>query len=119
MTDEENVLQVESIWSSAPLQGDLATITQVVADDWLGISPTGTTMSKADLFAMLTSHPNMFDTVSYSDIKVKVFGDTAIVSSMFEGIGQEMNLTQHYLRVYVKRQADWQCVVTQIIPVVS
>ncbi|MEM6430645.1 MAG: nuclear transport factor 2 family protein [Deinococcota bacterium] len=119
MTEEEKILTTEAIWSVAPLQNDLETIDNVVADDWIGIAPTGTTMNKVDLLAMLASQPNLFDSVSYSDLNVKVFGETAVVSSAFKGIGQEITLSQRYLRVYAKRQAGWQCVVTQIIPDVS
>ncbi len=76
-------------------------------------------MSKADLLEMLRSRHNMFDTVNYSDIKVNIFNDTAVVTSLFHGKGQELELVQRYMRVYVHRFGEWQCVATQIVPVAT
>ncbi len=118
MSDAETVLELESTWGTAPIVGDLDTVAGVVADDWIGVAPTGQTMGKADLLEMLASHPNIFNSVRYSDVMVKIFGSTAVVTSYFEGSG-ELELRQRYLRVYAKRGETWQCVATQIAPETS
>ena len=118
MTDAETVLALEATWSTAPVTGDLETVARVVADDWVAVAPTGQTMNKTDLLEMLASRPNVFDTVQYSDVSVRVFGDTAVVTSLFEGSG-EVELRQRFLRVYAKRDEAWQCVATQIVPSTS
>ncbi len=115
MTDAETVSALEKTWSTAPVMGDLETVARVVADDWVAITPTGKTMGKTDLLEMLASRPNVFDTVQYSDVSVRVFGDTAVVTSLFEGSG-EVELRQRFLRVYAKRGETWQYVATQIVP---
>ncbi len=116
MTDGEKVLQLEHTWSVAPLKGDLDTVASVVAEDWLAVGPTGETMTKRDLLEMLASHPGIFDSVSYNDVKVNVFGSTAVVTSAFHGVGRGLTLAQRYARVYAKRDGEWQYVVTQIVP---
>ena len=114
--DEEKVLQLERTWGVAPVEGDLDTVGRVVADDWVGVAPTGETMSKADLLEMLAANPGVFDTVAYDDVSVRVYGAAAVVMSAFRGTGKEMTLSQRYLRVYAKRNGEWQCVATQIVP---
>ena len=89
---------------------------RVVADDWVAVGPTGETMGKTDLLEMLAARPNVFKSVQYSDVSVRVFGATAVVTSLFEGSG-EVELRQRFLRVYAKRGGVWHCVVTQIVPV--
>lgn len=117
MRDEEQVLALEKTWGTAPIEGDLETVASIVSDDWFGIAPTGETMSKSNLLAMLASRPNLFKMAVYDDIKVKIFGETAVVTSRFHGVGEKLDLNQRYMRVYVKRDGKWKCVATQIVPV--
>jgi len=117
--DPEAVLALERTWAVAPRTGDLETVSEVVADDWLGVAPTGQTMTKGDLLAMLASRPNVFSSTEYSEVNVLLFGGVAVVTSAFHGVGEELELKQRYLRVYAKRGGRWRCVATQIVPVSS
>ena len=117
MDDAEVVLALEETWSKAPREGDLETVGKVVADDWLAVGPAGQIMTKKDLLGMLASHPNLFETTDYSDVRLSLFGSTAVVTSAFHGVGKELELKQRYMRVYAKRAETWQCVATQIVPV--
>ncbi len=116
MNDADVVLKLEETWSKAHLEGDLETVSDVVADDWLGVGPTGHTMTKQDLLEMLASRPGIFDSVMYDEVKLSLFGDTAVVISSFYGVGKKLELKQRYMRVYAKREGRWRCVTTQIIP---
>lgn len=118
MSDAETVLALEETWGTAPVAGDLDIVASVVADDWVGVAPTGQTMRKTDLLEMLASRPNVFDFVQYSDVAVNIFGSTAVVTSFFQGSGK-LELRQRLLRVYAKRDEAWRCVATQIVPSTS
>jgi len=117
MTDKEAVLKLEETWHVAPLAGDLETVANVVADDWLGFGPSGESMSKSDLLEMLSSRPAPFDSLNYKNVEINLFDTTAVVTSLFEGVGKELTLTQRFMRVYSKRNNEWKCVATQIIPI--
>jgi len=117
--DTEAVLALEKTWAVAPRTGDLETVSEVVADDWLGVAPTGQTMTKGELLAMLASRPNVFSSTEYSEVNVSVFGSAAVVTSSFHGVGEALELRQCYMRVYAKRGGRWRCVATQIVPVPS
>lgn len=107
---------LEATWATAPLEGDLKTVSRVVADDWICTTPTGETMTKAELLDMLALPPKIFKQAHYKDITVSIFGNTAITTSQFYGKGQDLELSQRFMRVYAKREGHWQCVATQIIP---
>ena len=117
MSDTEAVLGLEATWGIAPLTGDLDTVKQVVADDWVGVAPTGRTMTKGDLLAMRASRPGIFDSAEYSEVGLSLFGSTAVVTSFFHGVGKALELKQRFMRVYAKREGSWRCVATQVVAV--
>ena len=117
MNDAETVLALEETWGVAPLVGDLKTVSEVVADDWLGVGPTGQTMTKGELLEMLASRPGIFDKVNYSDVHLSLFGSTGVVTSFFHGVGAALELKQRYMRVYARREGSWRCVATQIVAI--
>ncbi len=115
--DTEAVLALERTWGVAPRMGDLETVSRVVADDWLATSPTGQTMTKEDLLAMLASNPHVFNSTTYSEVNVSLFGATAVVTSFFHGVGEALELKQRYMRVYAKRRGRWRRIATQIVAI--
>jgi ketosteroid isomerase-like protein len=117
MSVEEEILALEATWSVAPLKGDLQTVSRVVADDWIGVAHTGTVMSKADLLEMLSSRPAPFESAAYNEVQLYLYGQTAVVTSLFRGEGKDVKFEQRFMRVYANRDGQWQCVATQIVPV--
>ena len=110
-------MALEVTWGTAPLTGDLDTVGKVVADDWLGVGPTGQTMTKGDLLAMLASRPGVFDSAEYSEAELSLFGSAAVVTSFFHGVGRALELKQRFMRVYAQREGSWRCVATQIVAI--
>jgi len=117
MSVEEEILALEATWSVAPLKKDLQTVSRVVADDWIGVAHTGVVMSKTDLLEMLSSQPVPFESAVYDEVQLYVYGQTAVVTSLFRGEGKGVKFEQRFMRVYAKRDGQWQCVATQIVPV--
>jgi ketosteroid isomerase-like protein len=113
---EEEILALEATWHVAPLEGDLETVSRVVADDWIAVAPTGAVMNKAELLDML-SRPAPFESAVYDQVQLHVYGQTAVVTSLFRGEGKDLELEQRFMRVYAKRDGRWQCVATQVVPI--
>jgi ketosteroid isomerase-like protein len=121
MSDEQEILALEATWRVAPLAGDLETVSRVTADDWVGVGPAGQVMRKAGLLEML-SRPAPFVSATYDDVQLYVYGQTAVVTSRFCGErrddqGPDNIFVQRFMRVYAKRDGQWQCVATQVVPV--
>jgi ketosteroid isomerase-like protein len=117
MSVEKEILALEATWSVAPLEGDLQTVSRVTADDWVGVAPTGAVMSKADLLEMLSLHPAPFESATYDQVELYVYGQTAVVTSLFRGEGKDVTFEQRFMRVYTNRDGQWQCVATQVVPI--
>jgi ketosteroid isomerase-like protein len=117
MSAEEEILALEATWHVAPLDGDVETVSRVTADDWIGVGPAGEVMSKADLIEMLSSRQAPFESTVYDDVRLYVYGQTAVVTSFFRGEGEDIQFEQRFMRVYANRDGRWQCVATQVVPI--
>ena len=117
MSAAEEILALEATWRTAPLEGDIQTVSRVTADDWIGVAPTGEVMSKTALIEMLSSHPAPFESAIYDDVQIYIYGQTAVVTSLFRGLGKNIQFEQRFMRIYAKRDEVWQCVATQVVPI--
>jgi len=114
--DEKALLQLERDWTQASVKADAAALGKILADDWVGQGPFGT-MTKAQTLAELKSGDSKTDSITLGDMKVRIFGDTAIVAgsddekSSYKGKDTSGRYT--WTDVFVKRKGHWQAVASQ------
>jgi ketosteroid isomerase-like protein len=105
---------LESQWRAAVVQNDVATINRLLADDYLGINPNGTLETKADALAQRRSGTVKISSIEPTSLKVRVYGDTAVVTSRVDVQGMEgdrdISGRYHYTRVYSRRDGEWKIV---------
>jgi ketosteroid isomerase-like protein len=90
---------------------------RVYGDDFVGTSPNGTVMDKAALIASIQNSPATYATFVASNVRVRIFQDTAVVTSVWSARGtQDGRSFSHQSRViqiYVYGQRGWQVVASQ------
>jgi ketosteroid isomerase-like protein len=95
---------LEEEWRTAQLAGDVATMDRMLSDDYIGISVTGQVSTKAQQLDRVRNHKVVIHRVDLSDMKVKLIGSIAIVTSRaeVEGINESGPIrgTFRYTRVY-------------------
>jgi ketosteroid isomerase-like protein len=96
---------LEEVWRNAMLKGDNAAMSGLLADDYMGITPSGTLQTKQEALAYL--HHVHFTNLEISDRHVRFYGNTALVTSTadIEGAGPEggdLSGSYRYTRVYVQ-----------------
>ena len=105
---------LEQDWRQAILSANLQAIDHLLADDYLGVTANGTLETKADLLAMRRSGTVKFSQLDLSDLKVRVYGDTAVVTSKAEVAGSnggtDISGRYRYTRVYNRRDGQWRIV---------
>ena len=109
---------IEQNWLNAEKNRDSATFEQVVADDWTAITPEGKRQTKAERSAEIKS--SQIDSASLSDVRVRVFGDMAVVT----GVDNEVTVSDGkkspenfiWTDVFVKRNGKWVAVASQTAP---
>ena len=95
---------LEEEWRVAQLAGDVATMDRMLSDDYIGISMTGQVSTKAQQLDRVRNHKVAIHRVDLTDMKVKLIGSIAIVTSRaeVEGINESgpVRGTFRYTRVY-------------------
>jgi ketosteroid isomerase-like protein len=117
---QQILIQMERDGNEATVKKDGATLDKLIADDWVYQGSDGT-QTKAQALADLKSEDQKFDSITLGDMKVRVFGNTPIVSgsedekSTYKG----KDTSGHYswTDVFVKRHGHWQLVASQATPI--
>jgi len=113
---EQALMQLERDWTAAALNKDAAALDKILADDWVGQNPAGTA-TKTEALADLRSGDNKIESETMGDMKVRVFGDTAVVTgsddekSSYKGKDTSGHYT--WTDVFVKRHGRWQAAASQ------
>jgi Ketosteroid isomerase homolog len=101
---KEQVEALEEQWRVAQLAGDTATMGKMLSDDYVGISMTGEVDTKAQQLRRVTDRRMILTKIELSDMKVKLVGAVAIVTSQAEvegtNDGVSMRGTYRYTRIY-------------------
>jgi len=118
VTSEEELLRVEKEFAEAIVKNDLEGIERLVADDWIIIGPDGEIVERARFFEVIKSGALTHDLMESEDFRVRVYGDSAVVSAVTRSkgkfMGQEFSTQERATDVFVKRDGRWQCVLTHL-----
>ena len=105
----------EQAWLNAEKNHDAAAFENLVADDWIAIGPDGRSQTKPERAAEIrTAH---ITSATMGDMKVRVFGDTAVVTGTDDEItlqdGKKSSDHHVWTDVFVKRNGKWLAVASQ------
>ncbi len=110
---EQSIKALTEQLRQANLKGDVATFDKLLADDHIGINIRGVTRTKAQVLENFKSGKVKFDAIETSDMKVRVYGDTALVNYTANVKATDFSGQYQIVRVWVKRKGQWQIVSTQ------
>ena len=98
----------------AQIGADAAALDRLYAEDFIGIGPSGTVRTKAQVIADFTSGSLRFQSITTDDVRWRVYGDTAVETGRSTMIGQDRGKAvprdNRFTRVWVERQHRWQLV---------
>ena len=101
---KKEVEALEEQWRVAQLAGDVATMDRMLADDFIGISMSGQVNTKAQQLERIRTRKLVVTRIDLSDMKVKLVGAVAIVTSQadVEGTSEDGSVkgTYRYTRIY-------------------
>jgi len=107
--------QLEETWRNAVLTGNIAVMGDLLADDYISISASGTLQTKEDVLARLRNGRRRITSIELSDSKVRFYGTTALVTSLARvtGLNSEGEALGdfRYTHVYARdAQGKWKMV---------
>jgi ketosteroid isomerase-like protein len=111
---EQTLIQLEHDWANAMVQRDVARLDQILANDFITTLPDGQTNSKADHLDEIRTEQYKVESMTLDNIKVRVFGDTAVVTygvtEKSVDKGKDSGGHSVWTDVFVKRNGSWQIV---------
>ena len=115
---EEELVKVEEEFADAIVKNNPEEIRQFVADDWIIINADGGIIEKERFLEVIKSGALTHEMMQSDDIRVRVYGDSAVVSALTRSKGkfmeQEFTTHERSTDVFVRHDGQWRCVLTQL-----
>ena len=114
---QDEIKTLEEARNRAILKGDVAALDRMTSDDYTFITLRGELRTKAEILKGFSSGSFRYESREISDLNVRVYGDTAIVTGRSIQKGQENGKDYsgdfRFTRVYVKQNGRWLTVALQ------
>src|SRR6516165_2799724 len=111
---EQAIRKLDNERIQAQIHADAAALDRIYADDFIGVGPSGTVRTKPQVIADFTSGDLRFQSITTDDVRVRVYGNTAVETGRSTMNGQDKgNAVPHdtrFTRVWVKQQGRWRLV---------
>ena len=112
------LIALESRFAQALVKADLEALDALVSDDWIIIGPEGGITNRAAFFEVVKSGALTHSTMQSDEARVRVYGDTAIVTVRVVSTGayqgHAFTTRERSTDIFVRRQGVWSCVLTQL-----
>jgi ketosteroid isomerase-like protein len=113
----EGTLQLEHERNEAIIRADAAANDRTTADDYTFITLRGELRTKAEIVQAFESGSFHYDSSAISDMNVRVYGNTAIVTGRSTQSGKENGKdysgAYRFTRVYINQGDHWRTVALQ------
>ncbi len=110
----KELARLESVWNKAHLRGDADALDQIWANDLIVTVPDMPLMDKSEALAIIRSGKMKFRRYQTSDVRTRVYGDTAVVTGQLsrelESASKAFEDDWRFTKVYVRRKGRWQVV---------
>jgi ketosteroid isomerase-like protein len=108
------IVEMERETKEASLRRDSEFPQRVLAEDYVAISPLGQVTTKKEALSARKSGQLRYETIDVSDMVVRLYGDTAVVTARADvkghQLGEDFSGPYRYTRVWVRRAGRWQTV---------
>ena len=114
----QELIRVVNDWDRAMVANDADAIGRYMAEDWTIIGPDGSVGDKPTFLELLKSGTLSHDVMASDDLRVRVYGDTAVVTA--RGVsggtyqGQPFREVERSSCVFVRQEGQWRCVLTHL-----
>ena len=116
-SDERELTQLVKDLNAAIVKPDIAFLERVLDQDFVHYRPRGTVENRTQYLENRKAGRVAFESLIADDIKVRLYGDTAIVTyrSTAKGKDQQgaIDEQRRWTRVFVRRDGRWQLVHSQ------
>jgi|SRR5579871_3217872 len=108
------IIDMERQAREASIRRDADFSQRTLAEDYVAITPLGQVTTKQDTVSARKSGQLRYDTINVSDMVVRIYGDTAVVTARADvkghQLGEDFSGPYRYTRVWVRKTGHWQAV---------
>ena len=105
---------LEQQWRQATIDNNVSELDRLLADDYVGITSNGTVETKKEAVDQRAAGTVRITKLDLTDTHVRVYGDTAVVTSLADLVGTngatDISGKYRYTRVYNRRLGQWKIV---------
>ena len=113
----DELKQIENDWVDAVKTKNADKLGEILANDWVEVGWDGRTTTKTKALADLKSPGNSLDSFEMGSMKVRFFGNTAIVTGSdtekSTDSGKDTSGKYVWTDVFIKRNGKWTAVASQ------
>jgi ketosteroid isomerase-like protein len=115
---EEELLKLENEFARAVASNNADALDKLLVDDWIIVEPDGCIIDKARFLEVIRSGALSHESMKSTDLKVRVYGNTAVVTGLTTSkgkfMGRDFISCERATDIFVKQADRWQCVFTQL-----
>ena len=105
------VRKVAEGWYAAAVKQDAAALNQFLADDLSYTHAGGKVQTKSEYIASVMTGPPHYESMTYSDLKIRVYGNTAVLTANADvKLVNSPLFRVRTLHVYVENNGQWRLV---------
>ena len=121
--DEQALMKIQHDWAKARLKRDSSFPKQIEADDFTVVWFDGRIVNKEEDVKTYESSEVMFTEFKIDDLKMRFYGDTAIVvgrgSIKAHTKTEDLSGKNVWTDTFVKMGGEWKAVASQVTPVLK
>jgi ketosteroid isomerase-like protein len=119
LSDADTLKQLEIDWANASKAADVNWCSQLMADDWRGVGPTGMVKTKEIAINAMQTRDFKLESTDFGPMYVKVWGNVGVVQGgttvhLLEKDGQHTTYKWAWMDVFEKRGDKWVVTLSQI-----
>src|SRR5271163_4639631 len=118
--DLEVLRRLEEEYLRAEIEDDTAIASTVLADDYVGLKPDGSTTTKADILSILGRHERRRAPylITATNMREHLFGDTACLTytKVYTKPGSQASYSENVLHLLTRRNGIWRLQLSSPLP---
>ena len=113
----DELKQIENDWTDAQKTKNADKLAEILAGNWIGTGWDGQSSDKAKALADVKSASNSLDSIQMGPMKVRLFGNVAVVTGSdtekSKEYGKDSSGKYVWTDVFVKQNGKWKAVASQ------
>jgi len=120
---KKQIIALDQQLNDAAVQGNMKFFAKTMSDQYVGVAPNGMILGQSLIAAHYQTGTLRYESVVNSDIDVKVHDNCAVLTAISTVRGHDgdtdLSGTYRIMRIFLKRNGEWQIIAFQATPMRS